>query len=199
MRRNRVLVVAGVLCAGGLALVGIANGVYRAAGTPSAAPDVRSGGAPTQVAQFASQDGHGSRQVVLQRTPDGYLCLWDSPDGTADDGVGGCNPADDPLAGHKVFVSLAYDGGPAVTTVRDARLSGLAAADVASARLVMTDGSTRLIPLSSRSTRAVAGNDYRAFAYRVRQSDLERGIGPVAVLVLDARGRVIDRQVTGIG
>jgi hypothetical protein len=200
MHMNRTIVVAGAVCVAGLAVAGIASGLHRAAGTPSAAPDIRgNAGSLAQVAQFASEDGRAARQVVLQRTPDGYLCVWDSPDGTADHGVGGCNPADDPLAGHKVFVSLAYDGGPAVTAVHDARLSGLAAADVASARLVMTDGSTRPILLSPRSTRAVAGKDYRPFAYRMRQSDLESGVGPVAVLVLDARGKVIDRQATGIG
>ena len=200
MHRNRFLVVAGAVCVAGLALGGIASGLHRAAGTPSAAPDVRADASTVeQVAQFAPEGGRAARQVVLQRTPDGYVCVWDSPDGAVEHGVGGCNPATDPLAGHEVFVSLAYDGGPAVTAVHDARLSGLVAADVASARLVMTDGSTRPILLSPRSTRAVAGKDYRPFAYRVRRSDLESGIGPVAVLVLDARGKVIDRQVTGIG
>jgi hypothetical protein len=200
MRRNRALVVTGVVCTGALAVGGIANGLHRAAGTPSATPDIRgNAGTVEQVAQFAPESGRAARQVVLQRTPDGYLCVWDSPEGTADHGVGGCNPADDPLAGHKVFVSLAYDGGPAIAAVRDARLSGLAAADAASARLVMSDGTTRSILLSPQSTHAVAGKDYRPFAYRVRRGDLERGVGPVAVLVLDAQGRVIDRHVTGIG
>jgi len=200
MGMNRVFVVAGVLCTVALALGGIASGLHRAAGTPSATPDIRgNAGAVQQVAQFAADGGRPVRQVVLQRTPDGYLCVWDSPDGTADHGVGGCNPADDPLAGHKLFVSLAYDGGPAVSTVRDARLSGLAAADVASARVVMSDGSMRPIALSPRSTRALAGQDYRPFAYRVRQADLVHGIGPTAVVALDERGRVIDRQATGIG
>ena len=63
----------------------------------------------------------------------------------------------------------------------------------------MTDGTTRSIALSRVATRALAGKDYRPFAYRVRQSDLGKGIAPVAVLVLDADGRVVDRQVTGIG
>jgi len=109
MRRNRALVVTGVVCTGALAVGGIANGLHRAAGTPSATPDIRgNAGTVEQVAQFAPESGRAARQVVLQRTPDGYLCVWDSPDGTAEHGVGGCNPADDPLAGHKVFVSLAY-------------------------------------------------------------------------------------------
>ena len=44
---------------------------------------------------------------------------------------GGCNSADDPLGGSAISASLAYDGGPAIEGVRDARLIGLAAADVA--------------------------------------------------------------------
>jgi len=200
MRRNRTFVVAGAVCVAGLALGGIASGLHRAAGTPSAVPDVRADSSTVaQVAQFAPEGGRPARQVVLQRTPDGYLCVWDSPDGTVEHGVGGCNPAADPLAGHKLFVSLAYDGGPAISSVHDARLSGLTAIDVASARLVLTDGSTRPILLSPRSTRALAGKDYRPFAYRVPRADLERGIGPAAVLALDAHGKVLDRQATGIG
>jgi len=200
VRRKRVVIVAGAVTIAGLALGGIASGLHRTAGTPSAAPDIRSRpGTVEQVAQFTSENGRPGRQVVLQRTDDGYVCLWDTPDGAAEHGVGGCNPAADPLGGRKLLVSLAYDGGPALSTVHDARLSGLAAPDVAAARLVMTDGTTRSIALSRVATRALAGKDYRPFAYRVRQSDLGKGIAPVAVLVLDADGRVVDRQVTGIG
>jgi hypothetical protein len=200
MRTKRHFIVAVVAVGLGLALGGIANGVFRAAGTPSATPDVRSHASDLlPVAQFPSETGRPDRQVVLQRTPDGYLCVWDSPDGTAEHGVGGCNSAADPLGGRKLFVSLAYDGGPAIATVHDARLSGIAAPDVTVAKLVMSDGSTRTIALSRASTRALAGEDYRSFAYRVRQSDILKGITPVAVLVLDADGSVIDRQVTGIG
>ena len=200
MRRKRVIIVAGAVTIAGLALGGIASGLHRAAGTPSAAPDIRERpGTVEQVAQFTSENGRPGRQVVLQRTDDGYVCLWDTPDGTAEHGLGGCNPVTDPLGGGKLLVSLAYDGGPALSTVHDARLSGLAAPDVTAARVVMTDGTTRSIALSRGSTRALAGKDYRAFAYRVRQSDLGKGIAPVSVLVLDAGGRVVDRQVTGIG
>ena len=200
MRKNRHFIVAGVAVGLGLALGGIASGVYRAAGTPSATPDVRSRASTVlPVAQFPSETGRPDRQVVIQRTPDGYLCVWDSPDGTAEHGVGGCNPAADPLGGRKLFVSLTYDGGPAVATVHDARLSGIAAPDVAVAELVMSDGSTRAILLSRASTRGLAGKDFRSFAYRVRQSDILKSVTPVEVLVLDAGGKVIDRQVTGIG
>ncbi len=200
MRKNRYVIVAAVAVGLGLALGSGASGVFRAAGTPSATPDIRSQQSTVlPVAQFPSETGRPDRQVVLQRTPDGYLCVWDSPDGTAEHGIGGCNSADDPLGGGKLFVSLAYDGGPALATVHDARLSGIAAPDVAVAKLVMSDGSTRAIAVSRPSTRAFAGKDYRSFAYRVRQSDILKSITPVAVLALDAAGRVIDRQMTGIG
>jgi hypothetical protein len=184
----------------GLAAGGVASGVFRAAGTPSAMPDVRApGGRAQAVGRFQADGGAAERHVVLQRTADGFLCVWDSPDASAEHGVGGCNSAADPLAGRKLFASLAYEGGPAPATVRDARLSGIVAADVASAELVWSDGSTHAIPLVTASTRAVAGKDYRVFAYRIRQADLRRGATPVEIVVRAADGEVIDRQTTGIG
>jgi hypothetical protein len=200
VRKSRIFIVTGLAVALGLAFGGMASGVFRTAGTPSATPDIRSrAGELVPVATFPSETGSPDRQVVLQPTADGYLCIWDSPDGTAEHGVGGCNPASNPLGGRKLFVSLTYDGGPALSTVRDARLSGIAAPEVASARLVMTDGTTRTILLARPSTRAVAGTDYRSFAYRVRQADLVRGVSPAALLAYDGTGSVIDRQATGIG
>lgn len=200
MRTKKLFLVLAALAVLGLALGGIANGVFRNADSPSAFPDVHSPASRlATVARFPSEPGSPERQVVLQRTPDGYLCLWDSPDATARLGVGGCNPASDPLAGHELFVSLAYDGGPAVDTVRDARLSGLLAAHVDRVQVLMSDGSTRRVALSSAPTRSVADTDYRSFAYRIRQSDLRRGVTPVAVLALDATGAEIDRQTTGVG
>jgi hypothetical protein len=197
---SRFVIVVLAVAALGLALGGVASGVFRAAGTPSATPDVHSSGSRAQsVGRFQAEDGTADRQVVLQRTPDGYLCVWDSPDASAEHGVGGCNSAADPLAGRKLFASLAYEGGPTATTVHDARLSGMVAAEVASAELVMSDGSTRRIALVAASTRGVAGKDYRVFAYRIRQSDLRRGVTPVEIVVRAADGEVVDRQTTGIG
>jgi hypothetical protein len=198
MTNKRLLIVLGVACAVVLAAAGVAAGFLRSA--PSKAPDIGSkSGSRVTVARFAAGEGGPDRQVVVERTPDGYVCLWDSPDASALHGVGGCNDAADPLGGRKLFVSLTYDGGPDLGTVRDPRLSGLTAADVDHVVIEMSDGSSRIVRLSRASTRAVAGGDYAAFAYRVRESDLRRGVTPVAVLAVDAAEKEIDRQTTGIG
>jgi len=200
VRTPTILLVGGGAVVLGLVSGGAATGVFRNAGTPSAIADVHSAASVrATVARFAPESGMADRQVVLQRTPDGYLCLWDSPDASADHGVGGCNPSSDPLGGRKLFVSLAYDGGPNVQTVSDARLSGLLAPDVARVVLEMSDGSTRRVLLATASATKVVVQAYRVFAYRVRRSDLERGVGPVAVVAQAADGTELDRQTTGIG
>ena len=200
MRTSTILLVVGGAVVAGLVSGGVASGVFRGAGAPSSVADIHSpASVRATVARFAPEAGAADRQVVLQRTPDGYVCLWDTPDGTADHGVGGCNPAADPLAGRKLFISLAYDGGPAVTTVGDARLSGFVAQDVARIAVEMSDGSTRAVPLVDTRATRVTGQAYRVFAYRIRTSDLAKGVGPVAVIALAADGTELDRQTTGIG
>ncbi len=182
-----------------LAAAGVATGVLRGAGSPSSRPDISSPDATSAVvASFPAAGQARARALVLQRTPDGYVCLWDSPDGSVAKGLGGCNPAAAPLGGRKLMVNLAYDGGPRASTVRDARLSGLAVAEAASAEVVMSDGSSRPLRLLRPGTRALAGADYAVIAYRVRESDLRAGVTPVAVVVRDAAGRELDRQATGI-
>jgi hypothetical protein len=200
VRTRTIFLVGGGAVVLGLISGGAATGVFRNAGTPSAIADVHSPASVSAiVARFAPETGATDRQVVLQRTPDGFLCLWDSPDATADHGVGGCNPASDPLGGHKLFVSLAYDGGPSVQNVSDARLSGLLARDVARIVVEMSDGSTRHVLVANAPTTKVTSQPYRVFAYRLRRSDLSQGIGPVAVVAQASDGTELDRQTTGIG
>jgi len=200
MKKTRWVIALGAVSATGLAAGGLAYGVFRAAGTPSAAPDVSSkASVRAVVARFPSAPGRAGRSLVLQRTPDGYLCVWDAPGEDEAHGSGGCNPAADPLGGRELYVSLAYDGGPSVATVTDARLSGLVSARVDRLQLVMSDGTMRNVPLVSARTRAIAGSDYRVFAYRVPPGDLQRGVTPTAAVALDRAGSEIDRQTTGIG
>jgi hypothetical protein len=200
MRNKKLIIVVAACVVGGLAAAGVATAVFRAAGTPSAAPDLSSStGDRMVVARFAHVAGSGDHVVVLQRTRDGYVCVWDAPDDSADKGGGGCNPAADPLGGRKLFVNLTYDGGPDASTVHDARLSGLVSSEVSAVDVVMTDGSTRRVAITHTNTRALAGADYGAFAYRVRQPEVRAGVTPVAVLARDSSGAVIDRQTTGIG
>jgi len=200
VRTPTILLVGGGAVVIGLVSGGVASGVFGGAGSPSSIADIHSpASVRATVARFAPEAGEPDRLVVLQRTPDGYLCLWDSPDATADHGVGGCNPASDPLGGRKLFVSLAYDGGPSVQTVSDARLSGLLARDVARVVVEMSDGSTRRVLVAAAPATKVTSEAYRVFAYRVRRSDLNRGVGPVAVVAQAADGTELDRQTTGIG
>jgi len=135
--------------------------------------------------------------VFAQITSTGQFCLSDAPLDAPRAGGGGCNPADDPLGGSPVSASIAYDGGPAIDAVHDARLIGLAAANVHTVRIVMSDGSSRAVGLR----KVTVGGDpgLQVFGFRVRKADLRRAIGPVAVVALDASGDELGRQITGIG
>jgi hypothetical protein len=150
---------------------------------------------PTRIADIPAADGLSARGVFAQITTTGHFCLFDAPLDAPTTGGGGCNAADDPLGGEVLRASLAYDGGPAIESVRDARLIGLAAASVASVRIVMSDGSARAVKLK----KSTVGRDLQVFGFRVRKSDLKKGIGPIAVVALDERGDEIGRQTTGIG
>lgn len=148
----------------------------------------------TSVAEIPAAGGLPARGVFVQLTSTGQFCIWDAPSATSRERGGGCNPADDPLAGRHLSVSLAYDGGPSVSKVRDARLIGVTSGDIAQVQVLMSDGARRTVALKGAS---VAGVAYRAFGYRIRQSDLRRGLGPVAVVALNGAGEEVDRQVTG--
>jgi hypothetical protein len=147
-----------------------------------------------RVAEIAAIGDAPSRGVFAQLTSTGHFCLWDAPSAASPQRQGGCNSADDPLGGRELSVSFAYDGGPAVTKVRDARLIGIVAAEVADVQLLMNDGTTRKISLRNAS---IAAERYRAFGYRLKKVDLRSGVAPVAVLALDSGGREVDRQATG--
>ena len=184
------IVVAGVLAGGVIAgRIGWTADDARLDAALSEAP------AATLV-EIPSADGLPARGVFAQITSTGYLCLSDAPLSAPLMGGGGCNPADDPLGGGAFSASLAYDGGPAIQDVKDARLIGLTSPQVESMRVVMTDGSSRQVKL--KSTR-VAGNVLQAFGYRFKKGDLKKGVGPTAVVAYDADGVEIDRQTTGIG
>jgi hypothetical protein len=123
--------------------------------------------------------------------------LWDAPSTGGRVKQGGCNSIDDPLGGQKLSASFSYQGGPAAAQVSDARLIGLVSLDVTSVRLLMSDGTLRNIPMRRTPAVSSSAGTFRAFAYRLRNSDLKRGIGPTAVLALDSSDNEIDRQETG--
>jgi hypothetical protein len=197
MRRRRGIVVVAAMTIGAAVVVGgvIAGGFdwsRSAEQLDAALVDAQ----PTRVADIPASDGHPARGVFAQITSTGHFCLSDAPLDAPLMGGGGCNPLGDPLGGRAISASLAYDGGPAIETVRDARLVGLAASNVATARVLMSDGSLRAVKLK----RAQVGSDeLSAFGFRVRKSDLKKGIGPVAVVAYEGNDVEIGRQPTGIG
>ena len=109
---------------------------------------------------------------------------------------GGCNPAADPLGGRPISSSLAYDGGPAVEGVEDARLIGLALAETSGVHVEMSDGTIRVVQLKKAK---VGSDEFQAFGYRFKKVDLEKGIGPTAIVAFDGAGNELGRQATGIG
>lgn len=150
----------------------------------------------TQVADIPAADGAPGLGVYVQLTKTGHLCVWGAPTATSRQRGGGCNTIDDPLNGEAVSATLSYDGGPGISQVSSATLFGLARADVISIRVLMSDGTRRVVRL--RQAR-IGSDEFEAFGYRVSKADLRKGVGPVAVLALDASGAEIGRQATGIG
>lgn len=147
-----------------------------------------------KVADLASVSGLPARAVYVQKTSSGLFCLWDASSVGSPDQKGGCNRAEEPLGGKPLFVSFSYDGGPALADVADARLIGLAAADVAAVEIWMSNGRRQRVAL--RNVPSPIG-DFRAFARRFSRGELRRGVTPTAVVALDANNNEIDRQATG--
>ena len=155
--------------------------------------------AAIRVASIPAQDGLPARSVLVQPTTSGHLCLWDAPSASSKARQGGCNPADDPLAGRKLTISLAYDGGPAASDVTDARLIGLVSLEASSVQVIMSDGTRRTVPIGREAAVAMEAGRFRAFGYRFPRSDFQRGLGPTAVVVRGAGGAELDRLTTGYG
>jgi hypothetical protein len=143
---------------------------------------------------IAAGNGLPARGVFAQITSIGQFCLWDAPSSSSKAKGGGCNPVDDPLGGHPLSASFAYDGGPAPADVKDARLIGLVASNVARVEVVMGDGSR--LKLMLRHVPEPVG-DFFVFAHRFGRGQLAHGVTPTAVVALDADGNEIDRQATG--
>jgi hypothetical protein len=191
-----VLVVATVAVAAGGTAIGIAatrhepQALLRAPKAGDALPPQAARflhpGASRRVAAFRSSGS--SHAVFVNRSQDGsQICVWDTELASGAQ-AGGCNPSDDFFAGHAFTVSLAYDGGPAVADVHNARIVGIVSGAVASIEVVYTD----------RSSRRVAITPDRAFAHAVPNGALRGGVAPLAVVARNAAGDEIDRQETRI-
>jgi hypothetical protein len=193
--------IAAVAVAGGALLTGIFVGAGigsdNGPGTTEIQSVVDAAGPGIRSADFAPAKGRPDRSLYVQRTSKSgrvgpMLCVWDArPDGS--NKMGGCNPQANPLGGHQVFVNFTAEGGPPPDhPVSDARVSGVAAASVASLSLTMSDGSSRPLALSTRTT-----HGYRPFAFRASDADLAAGVTPAAVVATNAAGAVVDTVPTG--
>jgi hypothetical protein len=140
------------------------------------------------VVRFVSASGT-NRGLYVTKTEDGsMICIWDTNLFNGRKG-GGCNPSADFFAGRAFAMSLAYDGGPDVAGVTDARIVGVVTDEVARLDVVNSSGTNRRVAITAD----------RGFAYVVPPGELKRGVGPEAVIAYDRDGHVIDRQITGIG
>ena len=154
-------------------------------------------GAPlTRVADIAADDGGPTLGVYAQLTDTGHLCVWEAPFAASRQRGGGCNTVDDPLNGRPVSFTLSYDGGPATVDVRNATLFGLALDEVASVRVLMSDGSWQAVKLRKAK---VGADEFKAFGLRLKTAVLKKGTEPTAVVAFDASGVELGRQATGIG
>jgi len=147
-----------------------------------------------KIADIPSAGALRERGLFVQKTSSGLFCLWDAASASSPDQKGGCNSAENPLGGKPLFVSFSYEGGPAISDVVDARLVGLATADVATVLVLMRNGRRQTMPL--RRVPSSVG-DFRAFVLRFGPGELRRGMTPTAVVALDASGTELDRQATG--
>ena len=196
MKRARWIMAGALLALTAAVFVGsVVAGRFRTQDPSSFQADLASG-AVTHVADIGAADGLPRRGVFAQLTHEGRFCLWDAPSAQSQTKQGGCNDARDPLGGSAISASLGYEGGPAIESVKDARIIGLASPEVARVVIAMSDGSERTVGLRPAH---VGSEDFLAFAYRIRRSDLEKGIGPTAVIARAASGAEIARQPTGIG
>lgn len=196
---KRWLVLAVGVVVGGILAGGVVAGQFAGVDEQESLMAASAEEPAIRVADIEPVPGLPARGVFVQPTSTGHLCLWDAVSATTRARQGGCNPADDPLGGDKMFISLSYEGGPATEQVTDARLIGLVAQEVVSVRVLMTNGAVRNIPMKRAVAVSSAAGSFRAFGYRFTTSDLRRGLGPTAVLAFDTSGREVDRQTTGFG
>ncbi len=194
MRVLRLIIASVLVLAAAVFAGGVVASQFRGS-DPQALHEALTRGEAVQVADIPAARGLAGRGVFVQETDAGQLCLWDAPSAASLQRGGGCNAIDDPLGGSALSASLAYEGGPGIENVRDARLIGLVAEDVATVAVLMSDGSERSVRLKEAR---LARGEFQAFGYRLERADLRDGIGPVAVIARDADGIEVSRQPTGI-
>jgi hypothetical protein len=195
IRRRPAIVISILVLAAAVLATGVVAGQFRGA-DPASFHAALATGEITRVADIGASDGFSGRGVFLQTTDTGQVCLWDAVSERSMQRGGSCSPADDPLGGSAISASLAYEGGPAIDGVQDARLIGLASSDVEDVTVLMSDGTSRRMILKEAK---VASDAFQVFGYRIKRSDLRKGVGPTAIIAFDASGAELARQPTGIG
>jgi hypothetical protein len=192
--RRGALVVAVVVVSSAVLATGVVAGHFQSV-DPSAFHQALATAEITQVAEVQTDDGSPGHGVFAQLTQAGHLCVFEAPSATSRAHGGACNSVDDPLNGSALSATLSYDGGPAIGDVTSATLFGLTTPGVVRARVLMSDGSSREVKLRKAK---VGSDEFQAFGYRFKKGDLKRGIGPTAIVALDANGVELARQPTGI-
>jgi hypothetical protein len=131
--------------------------------------------------------------AFIQKDGAGNVCLVSGASG-AGERSGGCNPASNPLGGHKLLALFTFEGGPSLASVSEGRIAGLAAPGVASVSIVMSDGTTRALQLADRRTDRLMNANYRTFGVRLSDRDFQVGIGPSAVVAYNAAGHIVGQE-----
>lgn len=191
--RRSTAVVVGALALAGISAGALIAGQFVSTGDSAALEEELQSEPMIRVADVPADMGNAAHGVFVQRTTQ-FFCYWDAPSAASTTRQGGCNSADEPLGGRPMAASLAYEGGPSVGAVTDARIVGLAEARIAAIQVVMSDGSTRRVALKKAK---VGDDEFHAFGYRIKSRDLRQGLGPMAVVAFDANGVEVHRQPTG--
>lgn len=192
--RRWIVLIVGALLVGGALAGAVVGAQFREVLSPEELDAALRKDALIRVADISADRGLPGRGVFAQPTSNGLLCLWDAPSATALARQGGCNPADDPFGGRQMTFSFAYEGGPAIDNVTDARLVGLTSSQVSAVEVIMSDGSRRKVALH-KTPKAVG--EFHAFGHRFGRGEIRRGVTPTAVVALNEAGTEIDRQATG--
>ena len=173
--KKRMVVVLTLALVGSL-LVGSVVAAQRSGNPPDAAKVEAAIAAArmTRVADVKGGEVFARRGVFIQELDTGDLCVWDAASASSPDRQGGCNSIDEPLGGSAVSANLAYEGGPAIESVRDARLSGLASSSAASVVVLMSDGSERTLSLKPVHLDA---DDFAQLSYRKERHLLVSSLG----------------------
>jgi hypothetical protein len=122
MRTSRVVAAVAVMVGAAVLVGGVVAGGFDWSRSADELEAALGETQPTRVADIPAADGLSARGVFAQITSTGHFCLFDAPLDAPRTGGGGCNPADDPLGGNAISASLAFDGGPGIQAVKDARL-----------------------------------------------------------------------------